>query len=117
MTSRMSRASWIARIVSWIKGDTTTGLRLPWRMFWVGLAVRILYITLAHSYHFRTFLDHFQFGWEDGRIARALVTGYGFAAPFTGHTGPTALSSPPCGRLQTLRHLHTTLRLDHPLSQ
>ena len=89
----MSRASWIARIVSWIKGDTT-GLRLPWRMFWVGLAVRILYITLAHSYHFRTFLDHFQFGWEDGRIARALVTGYGYADPFTGHTGPTAWSPP-----------------------
>jgi hypothetical protein len=94
MTSRMSRASWIARIVSWIKGDTTTGLRLPWRMFWVGLAVRILYITLAHSYHFRTFLDHFQFGWEDGRIARALVTGYGYADPFTGHTGPTAWAPP-----------------------
>jgi hypothetical protein len=93
MTSRMSRASWIARIVSWIKGDTT-GLRLPWRMFWVGLAVRVLYITLAHSYHFRTFLDHFQFGWEDGRIARALVTGYGYADPFTGHTGPTAWSPP-----------------------
>jgi hypothetical protein len=93
MTSRKSRASWIARIVSWIKGDTTS-LRLPWHMFWVGLAVRVLYITLAHSYHFRTFLDHFQFGWEDGRIARALVTGYGYADPFTGHTGPTAWSSP-----------------------
>jgi hypothetical protein len=75
-----------------MKGSGRTSL--PWRMFWVGLAVRVLYITLAHSYHFRTFQDHFQFGWEIGRIARALVTGYGYADPFTGHTGPTAWSPP-----------------------
>jgi hypothetical protein len=83
----------ITRLFAWMKGSST-GLRLPWRMFWVGLAVRVLYITLAHSYHFRTFLDHFQFGWETGRIARALATGYGFADPFTGHTGPTAWTPP-----------------------
>jgi hypothetical protein len=77
-----------------MKGSGSPALRLPWRMFWVGLAVRVLYITLAHSYHFRTFQDHFQFGWEIGRIARALVTGYGYADPFTGHTGPTAWSPP-----------------------
>src|SRR5580658_9124619 len=85
----------ISRISAWMKGSGSTSLRLPWRMFWTGLAVRILYITLAHSYHFRTFQDHFQFGWEVGRIARALVTGYGYADPFTGHTGPTAWSPPP----------------------
>jgi hypothetical protein len=84
----------ISRISAWMKGSGSTSLRLPWRMFWVGLAVRVLYITIAHSYHFRTFQDHFQFGWEVGRIARALVTGYGYADPFTGHTGPTAWSPP-----------------------
>jgi hypothetical protein len=84
----------ISRIVAWMKGGESTGLRVPWRMFWVGLAVRVLYITLAHSYHFRTFLDHFQFGWEVGRIARALATGHGYADPFTGHTGSTAWSPP-----------------------
>ena len=84
----------ISRISAWMKGSGSTSLRLPWRMFWVGLAVRVLYITLGHSYHFRTFQDHFQFGWEVGRIARALVTGYGYADPFTGHTGPTAWSPP-----------------------
>jgi hypothetical protein len=84
----------ISRISAWMKGSGSTGLRLPWRMFWVGLAVRVLYITIGHSYHFRTFQDHFQFGWEVGRIARALVTGYGYADPFTGHTGPTAWSPP-----------------------
>jgi hypothetical protein len=83
----------ISRIVAWMRGSST-GLRLPWRMFWIGLAVRVLYITIGHSYHFRALQDHFQFGWEVGRIARALVTGYGYADPFTGHTGPTAWAPP-----------------------
>jgi hypothetical protein len=76
-----------------MKGSDT-GLRLPWRMFWAGFAVRVLYITLAHSYHIRLLQDHFQFGWEIGRIARALATGFGYSDPFTGHTGPTAWSPP-----------------------
>jgi hypothetical protein len=63
-------------------------------MFWVGFLVRVLYITLAHSYRVRLDQDHLQFGWEMGRIARAIVTGYGFADPFTGHSGPTAWTPP-----------------------
>jgi hypothetical protein len=81
------------RISTWMKGSDP-GLRLPWRMFWVGFAIRVLYITLAHSYHLRVFQDHFQFGWEMGRIARALATGYGYADPFNGHSGPTAWTPP-----------------------
>lgn len=68
--------------------------RAPWTIFWVGFAVRVLYITLAHTYRIRLAQDHFQFGWEMGRIARALVTGYGYADPFVGHTGPTAWVPP-----------------------
>lgn len=83
----------ITRLRAWMKGSNT-GSRLPWRMFWVGFAVRVLYITLAHSYRFKPFLDHFQFGWEMGRVGRALATGYGFADPFNGHTGPTAWFPP-----------------------
>ena len=64
------------------------------RMFFVGLVVRLLYLTLAHTYRFRPMWDHFQFGWEMGRIARALVTGHGYADPFAGHTGPTAWTPP-----------------------
>ena len=70
------------------------GAGVPWRIFWVALVVRLLYLTLAHTYRIRVILDHFQFGWEMGRIARALVTGRGFADPFLGHTGPTAWISP-----------------------
>jgi 4-amino-4-deoxy-L-arabinose transferase-like glycosyltransferase len=67
-------------------------------VFWAGFLVRVLYMTLAHTYKFRTLGDHFQFGWEAARIARALVTGYGYSDPFSNffrpHTGPTAWLPP-----------------------
>ncbi len=68
--------------------------RAPRAIFWAALAGRIAYILLFHSFHFRLESDHFQYGWEMGRIARALVTGYGYADPFIGHTGPTAWVPP-----------------------
>ena len=71
------------------------GIRAPWTIFWAALVVRVLYMTLAHTYRIRPYEDHFDFGWEMARIARALVTGYGYADPFiTGHTGPTAWLPP-----------------------
>jgi hypothetical protein len=62
--------------------------------FWVAFLVRVAYLTLAHTYRIRPFPDHFEYGWEMGRIARALATGHGFADPFKGHTGPTAWVTP-----------------------
>ena len=62
--------------------------------FWAAFVVRVAYMTLAHTYRVRAFPDHFEYGWEMGRIARALVTGHGFADPFEGHTGPTAWVRP-----------------------
>ena len=68
--------------------------KAPVRIFWAAFLVRILYMTLARTYHIRPYDDHFTFGWEMGRIARALDTGYGYADPFRGHTGPTAWTGP-----------------------
>jgi 4-amino-4-deoxy-L-arabinose transferase-like glycosyltransferase len=72
--------------------------KLPRRLFWIAFLVRVLYITLAHTYRVRPAEDHFQFGWEAGRIARALVTGYGYSDPFSNayiaHTGATAWLPP-----------------------
>jgi 4-amino-4-deoxy-L-arabinose transferase-like glycosyltransferase len=82
----------LARLKSLLNPDDPA--RLPWRMFWVGFVVRVLYMTVAHTYRMRAFGDHFEFGWEMGRIARALATGYGFANPFNGHSGPTAWTPP-----------------------
>ncbi|HEX3939980.1 MAG TPA: hypothetical protein VHX11_00695 [Acidobacteriaceae bacterium] len=68
--------------------------RAPWLVFWVAFAVRVAYLTLAHTYRIRPYDGNFSFGWEMGRIARALVTGYGYSDPFRGHTGPTAWVAP-----------------------
>ncbi len=69
---------------------------VPVRIVWIAFLVRILYMTVAHTYRFRafTFGEHFAFGFEMGRIGRALASGYGFADPFNGHTGPTAWVAP-----------------------
>ncbi|MBW4043892.1 MAG: glycosyltransferase family 39 protein [Acidobacteria bacterium] len=63
-------------------------------IFWVALIVRLAYITLAHTYRLKPYDHYFSFGWEMGRIGRALATGYGYADPFRGHTGPTAWVTP-----------------------
>jgi hypothetical protein len=62
--------------------------------FWAAFLVRVAYLTLAHTYRIRPFPDHFEYGWEMGRIARALATGHGYADPFLGNTGPTAWVAP-----------------------
>src|SRR5882757_2997583 len=62
--------------------------------FWAAFLVRVGYLTLAHTYRIRPFPDHFEYGWEMGRIARSLTTGHGYADPFAGHTGPTAWVAP-----------------------
>ena len=85
----------LARLKSFFNPSDVTR---PHRIFWTGLLVRVLYVTLAHTYRIRVAEDHFQFGWEAGRIARALLTGYGYSDPFANaflaHTGPTAWLPP-----------------------
>ena len=73
---------------------TPATLHAPWRLFWVAFAVRVLYMTVAGTWHIRLLLDHFQFGWELGRIARSVALGHGYANPFLGPTGPTAWIPP-----------------------
>ncbi len=88
----------LVRLRAFFSPAATDPLRAPRRIFWMGFAVRVLYLTLAHTYRIRPAEDHFQFGWEAGRIARALVTGYGYSDPFANvyfaHTGPTAWLPP-----------------------
>jgi len=88
----------LARLRAFFNPSTPNPLRAPTRIFWVGFLVRVLYLTLAHTYRIRLAEDHFQFGWEAGRIARALLTGYGYSDPFANayiaHTGPTAWLPP-----------------------
>jgi hypothetical protein len=68
--------------------------RAPWVIFWVGFALRVLVIVVGHTYRVRVNADHFDFGFEAGRIARSLVLGHGYANPFNGTSGPTAWLPP-----------------------
>ena len=63
-------------------------------MFTVAFVLRFGYILIAHTYKFKGLEDHFSFGWEMGRIGRAIATGRGFADPFGLPTGPTAWEPP-----------------------
>jgi 4-amino-4-deoxy-L-arabinose transferase-like glycosyltransferase len=85
-----SQKSSLVSLLSDPQGDA----RFAWKIFWIAIFVRIAYMTLARTWHIRPYEDHFAFGYEMGRIARALATGYGFADPFHGHTGPTAWVPP-----------------------
>jgi hypothetical protein len=71
-----------------------SGFRAPWVIFWVAFALRVVVIVVGHTYKVRTDQANFNFGFEAGRIARALATGHGFANPFNGESGPTAWLPP-----------------------
>lgn len=65
--------------------------------FWmvcVAFLLRLGLILLAHTYKFKAYDHDFSFGWEMGRIGRAIANGRGFADPFNGQTGPTAWECP-----------------------
>ena len=63
----------------------------PAWMVLIGLAVRVLYIVIAHAYRFSA--DHWTV-WEMANLARSLATGHGFSSPFGGDTGPSAWTPP-----------------------
>lgn len=66
----------------------------PRVLFWTALALRIAYITLGHAYRITSLNNHFEFGWETGRVAASLAAGHGYSSPFSGDTGPTAWMVP-----------------------
>ena len=68
--------------------------RAPWVIFWVAFAVRVGAIVVGRTYRLPVIMDHFEYGWEVGRIARSLVRGQGYANPFNGVSGPTAWMAP-----------------------
>src|SRR5215471_12709996 len=60
----------------------------------IGFGLRLGLILVAHTYKFKDYDHGFSFGWEMGRIGRAIAHGRGFADPFDGQTGPTAWECP-----------------------
>ena len=60
----------------------------------VAFLLRLAVITIGHTYRITPRRDHFQFGWEMGRIARSIATGQGFSSPTDLSTGPSAWAPP-----------------------
>ncbi|HTM35245.1 MAG TPA: glycosyltransferase family 39 protein [Terriglobales bacterium] len=79
-----------ASFLGWWSGARTS-------FFWMfagAFALRFGYILIARTYHIKGLEDNFAFGWEMGRIGRAIANGRGFADPFGLPTGPTAWEPP-----------------------
>jgi 4-amino-4-deoxy-L-arabinose transferase-like glycosyltransferase len=60
----------------------------------VAFVLRLAVIVIGHTYRINPLRDHFQFGWEMGRIARSILNGQGFSSPTDLDTGPTAWAAP-----------------------
>src|SRR5271167_1990434 len=60
----------------------------------VAFLLRLAVITIGHTYRITPRRDHFQYGWEMGRLARSIATGQGFSAPTDLPTGPSAWAPP-----------------------
>ena len=88
--------------VSSPQAQNSTGLRAWWArarkssawIFGIAFALRFGYILIAHTYKIKGLEDNFAFGWEMGRVGRAIVNGRGFSDPFGVATGPTAWEPP-----------------------
>src|SRR5581483_10919100 len=82
--------------------STQSSFRRWWRkartsFFWIvliALGLRLGFVVVGHTYKFRTSGENFGFGWEMGRIGRAIAEGKGFSNPFDLQTGPTAWEPP-----------------------
>ncbi len=65
-----------------------------WFIVLVALLLRLAVITIGHTYKITPRRDHFQFGWEMGRLARSIATGQGFSSPTDLPSGPSAWAPP-----------------------
>lgn len=60
----------------------------------VGFLLRLGSVAYQYRYHLNPALDHWRFGWEMGRVARAIYEGRGFSSPIYEASGPTAWMAP-----------------------
>ena len=69
-----------------------------WRMLVLMCAIGFVLRMAVAAFLYKEFVDPYRgfwhFGWETGRIARAIAAGHGFSSPLFGETGPTAIMTP-----------------------
>jgi hypothetical protein len=67
--------------------------KLFW-MFAIAFALRLVVMAYLYPLQISPGRDHWDFGYETGRIARSIATGRGFGSPLFADTGPTAWMTP-----------------------
>ena len=70
---------------------------IPRSVLWMVLlsfVLQVAAIGVFRQYHTRTGEDNFGFGFEMGRVGRAVALGQGFSNPYGGNTGPSAWEPP-----------------------
>jgi len=60
----------------------------------IAFLLRLAVITIGHTYRITPRRDHFQFGWEMGRLSRSIAQGQGFSSPTDLNSGPSAWTAP-----------------------
>jgi 4-amino-4-deoxy-L-arabinose transferase-like glycosyltransferase len=63
-------------------------------MVLLSFVLQVAAIGVFRQYHTRTGEDNFGFGFEMGRVGRAVALGQGFSNPYGGSTGPSAWEPP-----------------------
>ncbi len=63
-------------------------------MVLAALAIRLVVMVFQYQARLDPGRDHWEFGFETGRIARSIASGEGFGNPLFGNTGPTAWMAP-----------------------
>jgi len=65
-----------------------------WFVTLVAFAIRMVVVAFLYQGQMNPRRDHFPFGYEAGRIARAIASGRGFSDPLSVQTGATAWMAP-----------------------
>jgi 4-amino-4-deoxy-L-arabinose transferase-like glycosyltransferase len=68
--------------------------RIALFMILAAFLIRLLVIPLDIGDVLNPNRGHWDFGWEEGRIARSIAAGEGFSSPLFGKTGPTSWTTP-----------------------
>jgi 4-amino-4-deoxy-L-arabinose transferase-like glycosyltransferase len=68
--------------------------RSIWFIVLVAFVLRVAVITIGQTYRITPRRDHFQYGWEMGRLARSIAQGHGFSSPTDLDSGPSAWTAP-----------------------
>ena len=78
--------------------ETAGKNRIPPTLLWAtvaALAIRLVVVGFVYQSFLDPGRDHWEFGFEDGKIATSIVTGHGFGNPYYRvETGPTAEVAP-----------------------